>query len=202
MQNSLSHAFSWGKMPQIILKQKEMKDIWQWQYGRTWMNIALFSPVMKLNTRNPRWQDNLDAGVHGLLPHQLPWETVSQKEQTSLFFHWHKGGRHFSDTEKNKTKIPSRRCSDERYYDTCKSNAFYEQWYWRWEKRKQKPRRNQDTGEVSPTILYVILFTHPPYEQKSHHDLCRERQVASLRKQNGLLIEEDEKFAFCKKQSL
>jgi len=66
------------------------------------------------------------------------------------------------------------------------------------EKRRQKSRRNKDPGENSPAILYVILVTHPKDEQKSQHDLCKEGQLTSLRKQKGLLTEGHEIFAFCK----
>lgn len=64
------------------------------------------------------------------------------------------------------------------------------------EKRWQKCWRNQDTDEVSPSILYVISVTYPQDELKSHNDLCREGQSASLKKQKGLLVEGDEKCAF------
>lgn len=64
-------------------------------------------------------------------------------------------------------------------------------------KRRQKSRRNQGTCEVSPTIPYVLLVTHPQDEQKSHHDLCREGHLVSLGKQKGLLIEGDKKLVFC-----
>lgn len=77
-------------------------------------------------------------------------------------------------------------CSDKRNYDNCKSNAPYDQWYKSWEKRWQKYRRNKDTDEISPSILYVILPTYPQDELKSHRDLCKEGWSASLRKQKGL----------------
>lgn len=136
------------------------------------MNIALFSCVMKLNPRNAGRRANLDVGVHSLLhlshtlgdsalergdcPHS---STDTREEDISVI------------QNRNKTKTPTiattRQCSGEKYYDTRKSNALYEQWYWnKLEKRRQKSRRNQDTGEVSPSILYVILFTNPQDEQK------------------------------------
>lgn len=98
------------------------------------MNIVLFLPVMKLNPRNPGRQANLDVAVHGLL---LLSSTLGDSAPE-------RGDRPCSSTDtreedvsviqnRNKTRTPTitatRQCSDEKYYDTRKSNALYEQWY-------------------------------------------------------------------------
>lgn len=98
------------------------------------MNIALFSAVRKLNPRNPGQQANLDDEVHGLLP----------LSDTSGDSAPEKGDHPNSSTgtreedisaiqNRNKMKTPTitatRQCSDERYYDTRKSNALCEKWY-------------------------------------------------------------------------
>lgn len=98
-------------------------------------NIALFSPIMKLNPRNPGRQANLDVGVHGLFP---LWSTLGdgvpeRKDHSYSFSDTREDNTTNMGYKTNKTAIPTktktRQLSDKRYYDTCKPNAPYDQWY-------------------------------------------------------------------------
>ena len=120
--------FSRGIIPQLLSKKK-WKTL---DSGRTRMNIALFSPVMKLSPRNPGRQANLDVGVHGLLPLSGTLG-VSAPERGD---HPHSStDTREEDISQNRSEIKTptitatRQCSDERHDDNRKSNALYEQWY-------------------------------------------------------------------------